>query len=60
MTAWVTNSPEAARTLRKIDAMEARAKIAASNLPLAEKIKRFREIKAEKEAAIAAFREEWK
>ena len=43
---WLTNDPEAAKALRKADAIYAKAREEAKALPLAQKIVALREAKA--------------
>jgi hypothetical protein len=48
---WLTNDPEAAKKLRKIDAEYERARAAASGLPLAEKVEAYRKAKEVRQKA---------
>ncbi len=50
---WVTNDPQAARALRKADKEFEAARIAASTLPLADKIVALRAAKEARQAAYA-------
>jgi hypothetical protein len=53
---WLTNDPEAARALRAADKAHDKARAKAINLPLAEKVKAYRQAKDIKIAAYAAIR----
>ena len=54
MTGWLTNDPEAARELRRIDREYQRAVEAAKGLKLADKVAAIRQAKAAKLAAYRA------
>lgn len=51
---WITNSPEIARQLHKIDADHEAAREAARHLPLAEKVAAYRAAKITHQAAYDA------
>jgi hypothetical protein len=51
---WVTNNPNAAKALKAADAKYEKAKTAASNLPLKEKVAALRKAKEARQAAYEA------
>ena len=54
---WVTNSPEAAKCLREIDAAYERSRKVARELPMAQKVEALRTAKGLRQAAYDALAE---
>ena len=51
---WVTNDPEAAKLLKRANRKYVAARLAAANLPLADKITAYAKAKSDKQAAYDA------